>query len=194
MLPVIVLIGTISFCAFANAAQPPKERQIARLPIEKNEPLAITGMKVIGEPVAFGRPFIAEDDWIRTLVISVKNTSNKRILFLNFDLLFRYPTGSKESLAMFHLLSYGNSALQRRLPLADEQRVGLAPGESTAVQLSDKKFSDFQKFIAELRVPDSIEKVDLKIGRVIFDDDSMWSGGTFRRDPNNPSSWDNVSP
>jgi hypothetical protein len=190
----LAVVGVSILCLPTTRAQPSKERLIQRLENDENEPVTITDIKVNGQKVSFGKSFIAPDDWLRTLVISMKNKSSKRILFLNFDVFLRYPQGSKDQLATFSQPSFGNAALQRKPPSPSEQLIGLAPGESVEVHLSDRQFSDFQKFLGDLRVPASIDKVELKIGRVIFEDDTMWSGGIFRRDPGNPSNWSNVSP
>ena len=189
----IVVMGSVALFAFGNTADAPNERLLTRLP-QKNEPIAIIEMSVNGETISFGRHFVAADDWMRTLVITVKNTSSKRILFLNFDLFLKFPERPNERFVLFDQLSYGNWALQRRPPSADDRLVGIAPGESVAVQLADKQFANLLKFVTEVQLPGTIDKVHLKIGRIIFEDDTMWSDEMFRRDPTDPSNWHNVGP
>ncbi len=191
----VTLIALIVCTSYTSAAQQTKERVIKRLPVEQNEPLAITDIKVNGQSVSFDAKFFADDDWMRTLVFSIKNKSDKRILFVNLDLFFDRPQSSKDPGAMFDLLSYGNWALQRRPPTAGEQLVGIAPGETGEIGFSVQRFVDLTRFLIDAGFPPSVGKVDMRLGRVIFEDDTMWyAGSQFRRDPNNPSGWNNVSP
>jgi hypothetical protein len=80
---------TVAFTA--TTAQEAKQRVIARTPVEKDEPLGITDVKVNGQSVTFGQKFNANDDWLKSLVVTVKNTSDKRILFASIRLQFPRP-------------------------------------------------------------------------------------------------------
>src|SRR5437667_5664853 len=91
-LSTIVLVTSVSFAS--TAVQQPRERAIKRLPIERDEPLGITSVKVYGQAVSSGKAFVGDDEWMRNLVISVKNKSDKRILFVNIELFFTRPAGS----------------------------------------------------------------------------------------------------
>jgi hypothetical protein len=189
----VALIALIAGAAYSTAPQQPQERVIKRMPVEQNEPLAITDIKIDGRSVSFGQKFVADDDWMRTLVFSIKNISDKRILFVNLDLFFTRPPGSKDQMAMFNLLGYGNWALQRRPPTEEERLKGIAAGETVQVELSNQRFDDLKRFLTDVRYP-NVTQVDVKLGVAIFEDDTMWSGEEFRRDPQNPSSWVNSRP
>lgn len=189
----ITLIALIAGSLPANAQQL-RESVIRRMPFEQNEPLAITDIKVNGQSVSFDKKFVADDDWMRTLVFSIKNKSDKRILFVNLDLFFTRP-GSKGRDATFNLLRYGNWALQRRRPTSDEQLIGIAPGQTEELGFSVQRFTDLTRFLTDTGFPQSVERVDVGFGRVIFEDDTMWyAGSQFRRDSSNPSGWNNVGP
>lgn len=193
-LALFVLIATVLFVnlpALTRATQESKERIIKRM-VQQNEPLAITEMKVNGRNISFDQRFLAEDDWMRGLVLSVKNTSDKRILLATIRLMFPPPSG-KNQRSVFYL-HHGNSFLRSRPPRPDEQLVGIAPGESEQISFSAQKFADLQHFLSDVGYRQAIEKVDLTIDSVIFEDDIMWSGDEFRRDPENPSSWINTRP
>jgi hypothetical protein len=186
----VTLIALITCFSYTSVAQQTKERVIRRLPVEQNEPLGITDAKVNGLSVSFDKTFLGDDDWISTIVISVKNTSHKRILFASIQLQFprRDP---KDRFFVFEMFQ-GNWSLQGRAPTPDERLIGIAPGETAGIQFSNEQFSGLRKFLAETHYPSSVERLDIRVDKVIFEDDSMWSrGSTLRRDPNNSETWIN---
>jgi hypothetical protein len=178
-------------CCFSVTGQQSHERLVTRLPVERNEPLVILETKVNGRDITPGEKFTANDEWIRSIAFVVKNTSNKRVLFASVDLFFSQPDGAN---VMFNLF-YGPFALQSRPPKPEELLVGISPGDTTEIAFSERQFAGFTKFVEETKLGRSIPKLDMRIGSVILEDDTMWSRGEFsRRDPSNPRGWINVSP
>lgn len=177
-------------CAFyTGAAQESQERVVKRLPIEHGEPIAITDIKVNDKSISFDKKFPADDNWLSSLAVSIKNSSDKRILFTSIQLQFTRPARSPGNMSVDDIF-YGNWALQMRPPTQDEKLVGIAPAETAAISMTAQKFLELKRFLAETGFPDSIERVDIRINSVIFEDDSMWTRGKYlRRDPNNPGSW-----
>jgi hypothetical protein len=117
----IVWLGIILIAlagGHVHATQETKERIVSRLPVEKTEPLTITDVRVNGQSIAFGQKFTANDEWIKSLVFVVKNTSDKRILFASIDLFFSRPDSSN---AMFDIF-FGPWGLQNRLRANLRQR------------------------------------------------------------------------
>lgn len=191
--PMLFALGAIilftSLLTVANATQQSKERLIQRLPVEENEPIAITDIKVNDRSVSLDKRFNADDEWLRSLVISVKNKSDKRILFASLQLQFPRPEDSKARFSIFEMF-HGNWSLRMRPPAPEERLVGIAPGETVEIQLSPQGFVDLRQLLTGTNYPASIEKVDLRIDEVIFEDDMMWSRGTqLSRDPNDRSKW-----
>jgi hypothetical protein len=135
------------------------------------------------------KSFTADDEWLRTFVLSVKNKSDKLILYASIRLQFPRPAGSRD-IPAFYDMSYGNWALQTRRPTSPEMLVGKSPGETFEIRLSAQQFVALREFLTATNYPSSIEKVDLSIGNVIFADDTMWYGGSqAQRDPKDPTSW-----
>lgn len=189
-LPLKILTLTLIACAFQTSiAQQPRERTIRRLPVEQNEPIAITDIKVDGRSVSLDKKFTADDEWLRSLVFSVKNTTDKLILFASIRLQFPRPAGSRDIPDIYYM-AYGNGALQTRLPTSQEILVGASPGETFEIRLFDQQFVGLREFLTATHYPPSIEKADLSISNVIFADDTMWYGGSqAQRDPKDPSTW-----
>jgi len=170
-----------------------RERVIQRVSVEKDEPLTITDVRVNSKSISLGRKFGAVDDWMRSLVISVKNKSERKILFASLRLSFPRPAGSKDPLSIYDV-SHGNDQLMTRQPTPSERLVGIMPGSTVELGLSVQDLVSLQDFLTGTGYPSGVEKVDLSIGHVIFDDDTMWYAGTLlRRDPNNSATWINSS-
>ncbi|MDX6527746.1 MAG: hypothetical protein QOH41_36 [Blastocatellia bacterium] len=191
-LSLTIVILTLIACAFqTSVAQQPTERVIRRLPVEENEPIAITDIKVNGRSVSLDKKFVADDDWLRSLVFSVKNKSDKLILYASIRLQFPRPAGSRDIPDIYDM-SCGNWALQTRRPNSQEMLVGASPGETVEIRLSDQQFVGLREFLTATHYPPSIEKADLSISHVIFVDDTMWyAGSQVQRDPKDPTTWVN---
>lgn len=175
-----------------GAVQEQPERVLRRLPVEPGEPIVIADIKVNSQNVSFDEKFVAGDDWMKSLVFTVKNRSDKRILFTSLSLRFPRSPSSQEKISISDI-SYGNEELLARSPTPDERLVGIAPGQTVDMQLTPQRFDDLRQFLAATGYPSSIDRVDLKIQEVIFEDDTMWSGGRYhRRDPKDPRSWSSL--
>lgn len=188
-----VMLVALMVCAFhSSVAQQPKERVITRLPVEQNEPIAITDIKVNDRSVSFDKKFSADDEWLRSLVVSVKNESDKPIRFASIQLQFPRPAGSQAKMSIEDIY-YGFWALQMRAPTPEMPLTGITPGDSVEMRLSSQQYVDLRNFLTATGFPQSIERVDMRINHVIFEDDTMWSRGNYlRRDARDPSSWINL--
>jgi hypothetical protein len=187
-LSVAVVIALIAGSFDPTVGQQSQERVIKRMPVEKNEPLEIVATKVNGEIITFGQKFTANDEWLKTLIFTVKNASNKRILFASIELFFPRAEGSKPMFDVF----YGNWQLRSRPPQQGEHLVGVAAGDTVDIGFSDQRFAGLTRFLNDGNLGQNITKVDVRIGGVIFEDDTMWSRSEYlRRDPSNPRRWNN---
>lgn len=189
-LAVVAFFANTLYAVTAVAQQ--QARTLKRLPIERKEPVSIVKLKVKGKAVSPDEPFSSDDDWLNDFAVTVKNTSNKAILFAAIDLQFPRPAGSAERIAIDDI-SYGNSAVVVRSPTTAERSSGLMPGQTVDIQPSAGHFDLIREHLPELGYSPRIEKVAFKIGKIIFEDDTMWyAGSLFRRDPNDPRSWINT--
>lgn len=186
-LSAVFLFTSVSIAS--TAVQQSRERVIRRLPIEQNEPIAITDIKVNDRSVSLDKQFSADDEWLRSLVFSVKNKSAKLVLYAAIDLQFPRPADSQDRMAI-HYMAYGNWALQTRKATSQETLVGISPGETVEIRLSVQQFVALRDFLTAIKYSSSIEKVGISIGHVIFADDTMWYAGAIAvRDSNDPTSW-----
>lgn len=187
----VALIALVACTSYPSPAQQATERLIKRLPIEQNEPIAITDIRVNDRSVSFGKKFSADDEWMRSLTVSVKNKSDKLILFAAIRLQFPRATDSRDPISIYDI-SYGNAGLPTRRPTAEERLVGIPSGETVVMQLSVQQAVDLKTFLTGTQYPASIETVDLSLSHIIFADDTMWyAGSQALRDPKDPTRWIN---
>lgn len=167
-----------------------QKRLVHRLPIEEAEPIIITRITEGGNEIAFDEAFAAPDDWLRTLIITIKNRSTKPILYASLGVRFPRPPGSSSDRISVTDMFYGNQDLVARIPTEQEKMGGLMPGQSAQIQFTSDRFAYIPQFLAETGYPPTVTKIDVKISSVIFADDTMWSGGRLReRDPKIPGLW-----
>src|SRR5712671_879044 len=117
-----------------SAVQQP-ERLLHRLPVERGEPIVITDIKVNGQRVSFDEKFVGDDDWLKSVVFSVKNRSDKPILLVSLWLQFPRPPGSSEKISLGDVF-YGNPELLTRKPTSQERSIGIVPGQTQDIQLT----------------------------------------------------------
>lgn len=192
---VLCLLAACAFVAgwlyVGNAAQQTqgRERIIKKINTERDEPIDIAEIKVNGQVVSFGKKFEGDDDWLKGLVVSVQNRFYKRILLVNIGLRFPRPPDSQEKISVTQIF-HGNEELLTRPPSQEERLVGIAPGQTVELVVSPAEFDSIRRFLAGTGYPPSIERLDLMINSVIFEDDTMWNGGSIlRRDQKEPGRW-----
>jgi len=146
-------------------------------------------VKVGGEKIKNNQAFASDDNWLKTLTISIRNISQKRILFASIDLVFYPPPGSGGGIAIDQI-DYGNRALLIRPPSVDDKLGGIAPNQEVDAQLNAIGYDRVKELLTTVGYRD-IHNVKIKIGRVIFADNTSWYGDDFRRDPTDPRGWIN---
>jgi len=165
----------------------------------QNEKKTITLARTIKPQLKFAEPkvgqqdrkfeesFNAEAEWVKSLSFKLENISGKPIIYLQVNVNF------PETRATGNLMSYGVSFGERPgLKLKDSKPIMLMPGETLEVVL-DKEKDKIYKFVNERQPLESIQKVELEIGFIIFEDKTAWSAGSFlRQDSVNPNRYNPI--
>ncbi len=155
-----------------------------------NEPIKITKVKVEGVSIEFGEKIQAKDDWLRGLTVSVTNTSDKAVCFINIALDF--PRTKSQEPQTRECLIWGCT---KDLPNAVESSKKIEPfkpGESIDIVLTDELYKGTQEFLRQTNYPESIDLVEIVVDEVGFEGekDTLWiSGQMMRRDPSNSRRW-----
>ena len=87
----------------------------------------------VGKPVVIGEAFAADDDWLKNLVIRVRNISGKQLSSIQVTLVLpQFGPGSPDV-----VYCYGCAP--------DEKAKGIANGEAVDLKMPDGGFYDFVK-------------------------------------------------
>ena len=185
----LLMVG-VCMCAFTfhGFAGQVKEREIKKLNWPK-EPIKIGKLKTKGTVVVLGEKFRGEDDWMKELTFSVKNTSEKTITYLEIELNFPRGKGAQEEPDAHDRIIYGQyPPLPGETATPHPDQPPIRPGDTVDVVLRD--YEGMREFLNATHYPVSINRLEVSVGDVVFDDGTKWSGGgLFRRDPNNPGGW-----
>jgi len=156
----------------------------------RNEPIKITQIKVDGAVVDFDKNFQAKNDWLRSLTLSVSNTSDKAICYINIALDFPRTKGQQPP-ARDHLLWGRFRVLPDANELTENSKI-LKPGESIDLTFSDEEYRQTQDFLRQTNYSESIDLLEIIIDEIGFEGerDTLWiSGQMMRRDPSNSRRW-----
>jgi len=128
------------------------------------------------------------EDWLEGLSVSVKNTSNKAITYVEIELEFPRAENlsTREEPSLGFNLYFGT----REKPDSSGPRPSIKPGEVVQISLSDERYGLLDEALISLQYSKSIKKIRMAMRVVIFEDDLMWLvGDMMSRDPDNPHRW-----
>jgi hypothetical protein len=135
------------------------------------------------EQQAFGRSFIANEEWIKEISFQVENTTEKPIVFLQINVNFPETRASGE------LMSYTKTFGQRPGSKLAAVPIRLMPKEYLSVSLA-AEYDKMGRFLNSRHLITSINKVQLEVGFIVFEDKTAWTAGVFYRpDPDYPGKY-----
>lgn len=181
-------VGGWSHSAPRTPAGQGSGRAVLRERPAPDEPVELGEVKLKGKPVKFDDRVEGDDDWLREVTIKVRNKSKKAITYLRLDLTF--PETASTGGALFHQIFDGRRSdvpfLQNNPPLL------LMPNQSTEISLA-AEFDKLKRLIEPRHAPvGSINEVNVRLGEVMFEDGTLYSGGAiFKRNPDQsgPRKW-----
>lgn len=134
-----------------------------------------------------GEVFNAQSDWIKNLSFKIESISKKPITFVqvNVDFPETRATGS----LMSYAFSFGKHPGRK---MTGSKPILIMPGESFEISLN-KEMEKIKKFMSGRESVESIQKVELEIRRIGFEDNTEWNlGEFFQRDPNTPGKLERI--
>lgn len=186
-----------SHAVTAKASRPRSQRSDEKVIERKDfpsEPFRFGGLSVrkvkIAPRVKFNARLIAEsgggqvEDWLENLSFTIKNTSNKRMIYINVELDFPETTVNGPMMVYnqlgigIHPKAFGDN-LKYGTPLA------LDPGITTTFSFSAERLRLLKEFLAlrSFQLAD-LNQATIRIDHVIFDDGMKWSqGDVYRPNP-----------
>ncbi len=152
---------------------------------EPNEPLEITGLRTDKASIELGRDFKPDSDWLKDFSVTYKNKATKAIVSATIYIAF--PESTKTGNVMMYPLSFGTP---RKAALLGERSVMIKPEESFTVSLDERNLALLKTFLERRHTLDSLSKIEISAGFLLFDDGTAWSNGSYRiEDPKRPGIW-----
>jgi hypothetical protein len=171
-----------------------RERGIEKL-FQPKEPVEIVDTQVNTlqggkQSVKFGSKFSGDEDWLKGITFKVKNKSGKAIVYMEVYIYVPVPGSTTLDYAVRMHINYG------RMPLSPEDLANhpaLKPvlkDKEVLLALSEQDYQAYKGLLKEKHGNDSFDNVKVRIGMIVFDDDTAWDNGhMLRRDPDDPRSW-----
>lgn len=154
-------------------------------------PVEIIAIKVNGEEIQPGRPFLAADDWVKNFSITVRNVSQHNIKFVEAEIEFPRDAEGNPILTNVGLFAGQRFHKDPALYTAGIEDLTLKPSETVEFSVFPTVFTSLQKQLKEKNVSqDTVNSATLRILKVTFDNDKGWAiGYPTRRDVINPNKW-----
>jgi hypothetical protein len=189
-------VSSVSAWAFIRLAQEEeqkKERVIEKLSWPK-EPVEIKAVKTKKGAIKLGQKFPEGDDWLSGLTLNISNTSNKAIVYVEIDIRFPRPKDENRAQepSFVTSISYGSIPSSQAPP---KRTTPIMPGETINIALPDDEYGQLKSSLIRHNFSASINRVQIIVRTVVFDDGMIWRGGQMMRpDPNDPDIWNPVEP
>lgn len=187
MTTLILVMGTIAaFLTARGQKSPQADRLIVTRPFPR-APLKIIAVKTTGGNARLGSAFKDEDDWFKTLSFKLENTTNKPIIYVSVVAIFpKLDAEDPQNPPYGEHLIYGDSPLQPSKKPKQPVR-SILPGENLDLSFTNESYEATRAALQQLKYPESINRIELSIQEVGFEDGTVWSGGIiWRSDPNKP--------
>jgi hypothetical protein len=153
-----------------------------------NPQLKISRLKVGAEPKEFKEEFDETDDWTRRLSFEIDSLAVKPITFLQINL--KFPDTLSTGNIMVYQIRLGNRPGASQI--VSENPLYLKPGGKMKIEVAND-YQQLEKFIRARHSMKDIQKVELEVGFIGFEDGTGWAAGDFLQpDPNNPRRFINV--
>jgi hypothetical protein len=191
----LLTIAVLMLGAFNTRAQQKTAALIAsqgqeRIMVTKthlNPPLKMKLLKTRKRVLERDKAFLDDDDWLRGLTVRLTNDSGKTVTFVSIELTFRRADDQGTGLPVGWPFEYGLDPFDSTEdPAPLPQFSPIPPGGDIEITLSDREYEELRSALREDQFPESIKKIELRVMKIGFNDDTAWNAGyMFRRDPKN---------
>lgn len=168
------------------SASPQRDRTVARKPWSVEPVKVVAAKNKKKEKIEIGKSFDDDDDWLDGFTVTVFNGSDKTVTAMNLEMVFRREPGDTRHPAAVGLY-FGPSPRRPEYVHRDRNKV-IKPGQTGELVLTPDNYQGMKLLLEQTGFPASINRVELVIREVGFDDDSVLLAGTlFLPDPKYPN-------
>jgi hypothetical protein len=140
-----------------------------------NEAVQISDITVAGHSVIPGETFNADDDWLRTLTIRLKNVSGQTIVAARVG--FGLPEKKAGDRQVGFSLEYGKMGLGG---IVREGQAMVRPEEEFEMKFNGDQYRKYLEFFAKHAGSVNFTKAWIGITTIKFEDGTIWSSGCLR--------------
>jgi hypothetical protein len=174
------------FVAFSSHAQDKRFRAIEKKS-DFTDPVEMDDLLVDGESVKYLDKFFSTRDWLKTLKLKIKNTSDKPIVYVRAEL--EIPKAGAMEYPFLIPLVYGQIPPAPEEPTSLPNSKPLLPNKIQSLTIADSMYEILIKHLRQKKVSE-VDNVKLRIDLIIFEDGTAWSNGRILyRDPKKPNRW-----
>ena len=164
----------------------PKDRVVTERPWRVEPVKAVFAKSKRKEKIDIGKPFQDDDDWLDGFTITFRNDSDKIVTALVVELVFPREQGDTRN-KFAEELSLGPSPITAAYAQRNPNRV-IRPGETANLEVRPDTYKSIKDALRTLDYSDSVDRVQITITEVGFDDGSvLLSGKLYIQDPANPT-------
>lgn len=151
------------------------------------EPLRVMSVKTKKKgKIEIGKPFVEDDDWLDGFTITVFNGSNKVVTAVVISMIFPRPAGDTRN-KYAQEIYFGPSPISPAYTRRDPRKL-IKPGETAELEVRPYIYQSVKAALQRLGFPESINRIELTVLEVGFEDGSVLLSGTlYHQDPDNPS-------
>lgn len=162
-----------------------KDRLVRKKPWP-SEPVTVVAAKTKKKGnVDIGKPFVDDDDWLDGFAVTVFNGSDKVVTAVAISIVFPRPPGNTRTKFAYDLY-FGFSPIRPEYSRRDPNKV-IKPGETAELRMRPQSYASVKAALQKLGYPESINRIELTVLEVGFEDSSVLLSGTlYIQDPNNP--------
>lgn len=170
----------------SQAPSPQRDRTVVRKPWSI-EPVKIVAAKnKKKERIDIGKAFDDDDDWLDGFTITVANGSDKIVTALTIDMVFPREPGDARN-RFLEELHFGPSPTAPEYRRRNPNKV-IRIGETRDLEIEPEMYNSIKDTLQQLGYPQSINRMELSIREVGFEDGSVLLSGTlWVQDPSYPN-------
>jgi hypothetical protein len=181
------------FCIWVYAAHSTNSQSEDKI-LEKGKdydpPVKITLVKSKIGVIETDRKLSAGDDWLKGLMVRVRNDSDKPVTSVIIYIQFRRPENQARELDLVASIPYGQNPFAPPEESSQVPAEPIFPGQTKDISLPDQAYDSLRSELDRLNYPANIKAVKIQVRTIGFIDGTAWSAGQiFRRDPNKPDKW-----
>lgn len=174
--------------------------RVVQIKTHKNQPVEISSVRLKGKQLEPGKKFAAAGDWYEGLIVTIKNVSDKPVVWADI-LVFAYQEKDRKrkktadgiDTSVATDLTYGvRPPLFPNDPPAPYPATPLMPDQTTELVLDARAKDELSSLLTITDSSTDIFELTLMLEEVSFygNTDMKWHRGfNMRRDPANPGGW-----